>query len=132
MNWYPGVNWSTTTRSGGKKVAENPTNGVRLLSASFKTDTFLLFTRPLMRFDRPNSSQYITESKCQKSFCSICLESTSSSSTISVPTRQLKTWRLECVHKCWGLSAFNQESRKVFKHGRITLVLFVMRGRILQ
>ena len=76
-----------------KKVAGNPSdNGERLLSAPFNTDTFLPFTRPLMKFYRTTYSEFSTSApKCQDSFRSICSKSSSSPPVISVPTKQFTT-----------------------------------------
>ena len=76
-----------------KKVAGNPSdNGERLLSAPYNTDTFLPYTRPLMKFYCTTSSDFSTSSpKCQDSFRGICSKSSSSPPVISVPTKQFTT-----------------------------------------
>ena len=76
-----------------KKVAGNPSdNGERLLSAPYNSDTFLPYTRPLMKFYRTTSSDFSTSvPKCQDSFRSICSKSSSSPPMISVPTKQFTT-----------------------------------------
>ena len=70
-----------------KKVAGNPSeNGERLLSAPFNTDTFVPYTRPLIKFYRSTSSEFtISAPNCQNFFRSICSKSFTSP-TISVPT----------------------------------------------
>ena len=76
-----------------KKVAGNPSvDGERLLSAPYNTDTFLPYTRPLMKFYRSTSSDFTTIApKCQDSFRSVCSKSFTSPPTISVPTRPFTT-----------------------------------------
>ena len=75
-----------------KKVAGNPSeNGERLLSAPYSSDTFLPYSRPLMKFYRSTSSEFTTAPKCQDSFKSVCSKSFTSPPTISVPTKQCTT-----------------------------------------
>ena len=75
-----------------KKVAGNPSENGERLSAPYNTDTFLPYTRPLMKFYWSTSSEFTTLSpKCQDSFRSVCSKSFTSLPTISVPTRQFTT-----------------------------------------
>ena len=76
-----------------KKVVGNSSdNGERLLSAPYNSDTFLPYTRPLMKFYQTTSSEFSTSApKCQDSFRSICSKSSSSPPVISVLTKQFTT-----------------------------------------
>ena len=75
------------------KVAGNPSeNGERLLSAPYDSDSFLPYTRPLMKFYRSTSSEFTSMApKCQDSFKSVCTKSFTTPSSISVPTKQFTT-----------------------------------------
>ena len=76
-----------------KKVTGNPSdNGERLLSVPYNSDSFLLYTRPLMKLYRSTSSEFTTISlKCQDSFKSVCSKSFTTPPMISVPTKQFTT-----------------------------------------
>ena len=76
-----------------KKVAGNPSdNGEMLLSAPYTSDSFLPYTRPLIKFYRSSSSEFTTIApKCQDSFKSVCSKSFTTPPSISVPTKQFIT-----------------------------------------
>ena len=76
-----------------KKVAGNPSdNGERMLSAPYNSDTFLPYTRPLMKFCRSTSSDFTTIApRCQDSFKIVCSKSFTTPPTISVPTNHFTT-----------------------------------------
>ena len=74
-------------------MAGNPSdNGDRLLSAPYNSDTFLRYTRPLMKFYRSTSSVFTTISpECQESFKSVYSKSFTTPPMISVHTKQFTT-----------------------------------------
>ena len=55
----------------------------------YNTDTFLPYNRPLMKFYRTTSSEFSTAApKCQDSFKGICSRSSSTPSSVSIPSKQ--------------------------------------------
>ena len=61
----------------------------KLRSTPFNTDTFLPDSHPLMKFYKTMTSEFSTVApKCQDSFKGICSRSSSTPSSISIPTVQ--------------------------------------------
>ena len=105
-----------------KKVVGNPLdNGERLLSAPYNnSDTFLPYTRPLMKFYRSTSSDFTTIApKCQDSFKSVCSKSFTTPPTVSVLTKQFTTMeavKWEHVQMLGFVSMFISKSNLEMSH----------------
>ena len=59
----------------------------KLRSTPFNTDTFLPYSRPLMKFYK-TTSEFLKAPKCEDSFKGICSRSSSTPSSTSIPVKQ--------------------------------------------